>query len=92
MPGLYFEDFEIGQVFRHAIRRTVTETDNVLFSTLTMNPQPLHLDRHFCETQTEWGRPLADAGIVDFAHRAYNQDDALVAECRRQAFMKRRPA
>src|SRR5688572_798204 len=60
MPGLYFEEFEIGGEFRHALRRTVTETDNVLFSTMTMNPQPLHLDRHFCET-TEWGQPLVNS-------------------------------
>ncbi len=61
MPGLYFEEFEPGQVFSHSVRRTVTETDNVLFSTMTMNPQPLHLDRHFCETETEWGQPLVNS-------------------------------
>ncbi len=44
MPGLYFEQFEVGQHFQHAVHRTVTETDNVLFSTLTMNPAALHLD------------------------------------------------
>src|SRR5215813_12914742 len=43
MAGLYFEDFHEGQVFEHALSRTVTEMDNVLFSTLTLNPQPLHL-------------------------------------------------
>src|SRR5688500_9699967 len=61
MAGLYFEDFEVGHVFRHALTRTVTETDNILFSTMTMNPQPLHIDRHFCETQTEWGQPLVNS-------------------------------
>jgi acyl dehydratase len=61
MPGLHFEEFEPGQVFSHSVRRTVTETDNVLFSTMTMNPQPLHLDRHFCETETEWGQPLVNS-------------------------------
>jgi acyl dehydratase len=150
MPGLYFEEFELGRVFRHAIRRTVTETDNILFSTLTLNPQPLHIDRHFCETETEWGQPLInslftlgltvgisvhdttlgttianlgmtevrfpnplfqgdtvhvetevvgkresrsrpDAGIVEFAHTAFNQHDTVVAALRRQAFMKRKP-
>jgi acyl dehydratase len=60
MAGLHFEDFEAGQTFEHALTRTVTETDNVLFSTMTMNPQPLHLDRHFCE-QTEWGQPLVNS-------------------------------
>lgn len=61
MPGLFFEEFELGQTFRHAIRRTVTEMDNVLFSSLTLNPQPLHIDRHFCETETEWGQPLVNS-------------------------------
>jgi acyl dehydratase len=149
MAGLHFEDFQPGQVFEHALRRTVTETDNVLFSTMTMNPQPLHIDRHFCETETEWGQPLVnslftlglmigisvhdttlgttianlgmtevrfpaplfqgdtihvttevigkresrsrpDAGIVEFEHKAFNQNNVLVAVCRRQAFMKKR--
>ena len=61
MPGLFFEDFEIGQVFDHQIRRTVTEMDNTLFSALTHNPQNLHIDRHYCETETEWGQPLMNS-------------------------------
>jgi acyl dehydratase len=47
MPGLYFEDFAPGQVIEHANRRTVTETDNVLFSTMTLNLAPLHLDAEY---------------------------------------------
>lgn len=47
MPGLYYEDFVEEAVYRHAITRTVTETDNLLFTTLTMNTQPLHLDEAF---------------------------------------------
>ena len=149
--GLYFEDFAVGRVFTHRLRRTVTQMDNMLFSNMTLNPQPLHIDAHFCETETEWGKPLmnslftlglmigisvndttvgttianlgmadvrfpaplfvgdpvrattevlaaresksrSDAGIVEFLHRAFKQDDALVAECRRSAFMRRRPA
>jgi acyl dehydratase len=149
--GLYFEDFAVGRVFSHRLRRTVTQMDNMLFSNMTLNPQPLHIDAHFCETETEWGKPLMnslftlglmigisvndttvgttianlgmtdvrfpaplfegdtvrattevlaaresksrnDAGIVEFLHRAFKQDDALVAECRRSAFMRRRPA
>ncbi len=149
MKGLYFEEFTPGQTFEHTIRRTVTEMDNTLFSCLTHNPQPLHIDREFCAA-TEWGQPLmnslftlglmigiavndttmgttianlgmsevrfpaplfhgdtvrvatevaakresrsrADAGIVEFIHRAYNQRNELVAECRRQAFMRRKP-
>jgi acyl dehydratase len=149
MPGLYYEEFEIGHVFTHSLTRTVTEMDNMLFSNMTLNPQPLHIDRHFCETQTEWGQPLVNsiftlglmigisvndttvgttignlgmtdvrfphplfqgdsvhcttevvakresksrpgAGIVEFEHKAFNQNDILVASCRRQAFMKKK--
>src|SRR5262245_54632450 len=61
MAGLYFEGFQEGAVFEHAIRRTVTEMDNILSSSLTYNPQPLHIDRHFAETQTEWGQPLVNS-------------------------------
>ena len=60
MAGLYFEQFSEGQVFEHATTRTVTEMDNVLFTTLTMNPQPLHLDAEFAKT-TEFGRPLVNS-------------------------------
>ena len=150
MPGLYFDEFKDGQFFEHDIRRTVTETDNILFSTMTHNPQPLHIDRHFAENETEFGQPLVNslftlglmigisvgdttlgttianlgmtdvkfpapvfqgdtlhmttrviskresnsrptAGIVEFEHQAFNQKDVLVASCRRQAFMKKRP-
>ena len=149
--GLWFEDFEAGAVIRHRLTRTVTQMDNMLFSNMTLNPQPLHIDAHFCATETEWGRPIVnslftlglmigisvndttlgttianlgmtdvrfpapvfegdtircttevigrresksrpDAGIVEFWHRAFKQDDSLVAECRRQAFMRRRPS
>lgn len=149
MQGLYLEEFEVGQTFHHALRRTVTESDNMLFSNMTLNPQPLHIDFDFAE-KSEWGKPLVnslftlglmigisvndttigttignlgmtdvtfphplfhgdtvkvqtevisvrasrskpDRGIVEFEHRAYNQDDVLVASCRRQAMMKTRP-
>src|ERR1700752_5043217 len=60
MPGLYFEEFEEGQVFEHAISRTVSEMDNVLFSALTMNPQPLHLDEEFAK-KNEFGRRLVNS-------------------------------
>lgn len=49
MKGLYFEELEPGMVLRHAVTRTVTETDNLLFTTLTMNVQPLHLDEDFAK-------------------------------------------
>ena len=58
--GLWFEELEVGRVIHHAIRRTVTETDNVLFSTLTMNPQPLHLDAEFA-AGTEFGQRLVNS-------------------------------
>ena len=60
MAGLYFEDFYEGQEFEHAQGRTVTEMDNTLFSALTMNPQPLHLDAHFAESQ-EFGQRLVNS-------------------------------
>ena len=60
MAGLYFEEFAEGRVFEHATTRTVTEMDNVLFTTLTMNPQPLHLDAEFAKS-TEFGRPLVNS-------------------------------
>ncbi|MFT4201544.1 MaoC family dehydratase [Gordonia sp. (in: high G+C Gram-positive bacteria)] len=47
MPGLYFEEFEKGQVIDHEVRRTVTEADNMLFSTMTLNMAPLHLDAEY---------------------------------------------
>ncbi|PZN59442.1 MAG: dehydratase [Proteobacteria bacterium] len=149
MPGLYLEEFTVGQVFRHPLRRTVTESDNVLFSVMTLNPQPLHIDFDFA-ARTEWGKPLVnslftlglmigisvnditvgttvanlgmtetifphpvfhgdtirvettvlsvresrskpDRGIVEFEHRAYNQNDVLVAKCVRQAMMLKKP-
>jgi acyl dehydratase len=60
MTGMWFEQLEIGLRVRHATTRTVTETDNVLFTTMTMNPQPLHLDAEFAAT-TEFGRPLVNS-------------------------------
>jgi acyl dehydratase len=60
MTGLYFEDFAAEQVFEHSTTRTVTEMDNVLFSTLTMNPQPLHLDAEFAKA-TEFGQRLVNS-------------------------------
>jgi acyl dehydratase len=61
MPGLWFEDFEVDAVYRHALSRTVTEADNILFSNMTLNPQPLHIDRHFAERHSEWGKPLVNS-------------------------------
>jgi len=150
MAGHYYEEFEVGQTFRHGITRTITEADNVWFSAMTHNPAPLHLDAEYMK-QTEFGRPLVNScltlgfmvgisvgdttvgttvanlgwdevrfphplfhgdtirvetevlelrdsksrpenGIVIFAHRAYNQDEVLVGECKRSALMMRKPA
>jgi acyl dehydratase len=149
--GIYFDDFVTGEIFEHRYYRSVTQMDNMLFSNMTLNPQPLLIDRHFCQAETDWGRPLinsfftlglmvgmsvsdittgttiadlgmtevhfphpvfegdtlhattevggkrtsksrSDAGIVDLIHRCYSQDDKLVAECRRSAFILLRPA
>ncbi len=60
MAGLYYEQFEVGRGFRHAVTRTVTEMDNTLFSVMTLNMQPLHLDAHFAE-QTEFGQRLVNS-------------------------------
>src|SRR5258706_13614961 len=57
MAGLYYEEFEVGREFHHEFSRTVTEMDNTMFSLLTMNPQPLHIDAHFSEN-TEFGQRL----------------------------------
>ncbi len=149
MPGLYFEEFTVGEKFQHTMRRTITEADNVWFSALTHNPAPLHLDAEYMKG-TEFGRPIInscltlafmvgisigdttvgttvanlgwdevrfpkplypgdtihietevlelrdsksrpDNGIVIFAHRAFNQNDELVGECKRSALMHRKP-
>jgi acyl dehydratase len=60
MAGLWFDELEVGQVFRHAIRRTVTETDNLLFSTLTHNPAQLHLDAESMK-HSEYGQVLVNS-------------------------------
>ena len=60
MAGLYFEEFTVGHIFRHQPGRTVTEADNVLFTTMTMNPQPLHLDAAFA-AETEFGQRLVNS-------------------------------
>jgi len=149
MAGLYFEEFQVGQVFDHALKRTVTEADNVFFSALTHNPAALHLDEEYCRNETEFGQRLVNScftlglmvgisvgdttqgttvanlgwdevrfpkplfhgdtvrvqsevlelresrsrpknGIVIFEHRAYNQNNDLVATCKRSALMLRK--
>jgi acyl dehydratase len=60
MAGLYVEQFEIGRVFEHEIRRTVTEADNVWFCAATFNPARIHIDAEYCAT-TEFGKPLVNS-------------------------------
>lgn len=61
MPGLYFDELQVGQTFQHPIRRTITEADNVWFSALTHNPAQLHLDEEYCRTETEYGQRLVNS-------------------------------
>lgn len=150
MRGLYFDEFEVGQVFNHGVRRTVTESDNVWFSTATCNPAALHLDEQYCREHTQFGQRIVNSGftfglmvglsvgettlgttvanlgmdevrfpapvfhgdtiraetevlelreskskpnqgIVTFLHRAYNQENVLVAHCKRSALMLKAP-
>lgn len=60
MAGLYYEEFEVGMNFDHAWSRTITEMDNTLFSCLTLNVQPLHIDADFA-SKTEFGKPLVNS-------------------------------
>ena len=63
MAGLWFDELAVGQVFDHAIRRTVTETDNVLFSAMTHNPAQLHLDEHYMQG-TEYGQRIVNSAFT----------------------------
>ena len=60
MAGYYFEEFEVGQTFDHEIRRTVTENDNMMFSCMTMNTQPLHIDAEFAK-ESIYGQTLVNS-------------------------------
>lgn len=59
--GRWFEELVVGDVIPHALTRTVTETDNVLMTTLTLNPARLHLDHEYAATETEFGQPLVNS-------------------------------
>lgn len=60
MPGLWFDELSVGQVFEHPIRRTVTETDNLLFSTMTHNPAQLHLDAEYMK-DSDYGQIIVNS-------------------------------
>jgi acyl dehydratase len=64
MPGLYFEELTVGRVFKHAMRRTVTEADNVFFTALTHNPAALHLDEEYCRNHTEFGQRIVNSAFT----------------------------
>lgn len=61
--GRYFEDFTEGDVYRHPLGRTITQTDNSWLTLLTQNTAPLHFDAHYA-AQTSWQRPLVDSTIT----------------------------
>jgi acyl dehydratase len=146
LAGLYFDEFKVGMIFQHAMRRTVTESDNVWFTTATCNPAAIHLDEEYCRQHSEFKQRIVNSaftlglmiglsvgdttlgttvgnlgfdevrfpkpvfhgdtlrsetevlelrrsksrptqGIVTFVHRAFNQRNELVAQCRRAALM-----
>jgi acyl dehydratase len=60
MPGRYFDEWQVGDRVSHKVTRTVTEADNLLISTLTHNPQPMHLDHEFA-AKSEFGRPIVNS-------------------------------
>ena len=61
--GRYYEDFEVGDVYRHVMGRTITETDNIWFTLLTQNTNQMHFNRHYAE-QSTFGKPLVNSGIT----------------------------
>jgi hypothetical protein len=60
MAGIWFDEFTVGQVFRHEIRKTVLDYENSMFSSLTYNPAQIHIDHAYCAT-TEFGKPLMNS-------------------------------
>ncbi|MFL5735669.1 MAG: MaoC family dehydratase [Chloroflexia bacterium] len=58
--GRFFEDFEVGDIYKHPLGRTITTTDNMWFTLLTQNTAPIHVDHHYA-AQTEFGKPLVDS-------------------------------
>src|SRR5437867_4144045 len=61
--GRCYEDFQVGDVYRHALGRTISETDNTWFTLLTVNTNPIHFDAHYA-AQTEFQRPLANSALT----------------------------
>lgn len=63
MSGRFFEDFTVGQVFEHALGRTITQTDNIWFTLLTCNTNPIHFDATYA-AKTEYGKPLVNSALT----------------------------
>lgn len=61
--GRYYEDFQVGEIYEHRPGRTITETDNIWFTLLTMNRHPLHIDAEYAKA-TEFGRPLVNSCLT----------------------------
>lgn len=61
--GRYYEDFQIGDIYEHWPGRTITKADNIWFTLLTMNENPIHLDEKYSQ-QTEWGKPLVNSCLT----------------------------
>jgi acyl dehydratase len=59
----FFEDFRVGDTYRHGVGRTITTTDNIWFTLLTQNTAPIHVDHHYA-AQTEFGRPLVNSALT----------------------------
>lgn len=77
MPGLFYDQTEVGQIIAHRMRRTVTESDNVLFCAITHNPQPLHLDAEYA-ARTEFGQRVVNSlYTVSFATGVSVEDTTL---------------
>ncbi|MWV29284.1 MaoC family dehydratase [Aurantiacibacter rhizosphaerae] len=64
MAGVWFDELTVGQTFHHPIRRTLTETDNVLFTAMTHNPALLHLDEEYCREHTEFGQRIVNSAFT----------------------------
>lgn len=58
--GRVYEDFDVGDIYQHPLGRTITRTDNIWFTLVTVNPNPIHFDAHYA-AQTPFGRPLVDS-------------------------------
>lgn len=64
MAGLYYEQLEVGLVFKHEVRRTLTEMDNVLFSAMTHNPAPIHIDEDYCQKNSEFKQRIVNSAFT----------------------------